>query len=178
MRKALLFLVFCILAAPAWAGGGFSLFGSYAQMSTDAEALGAGVRLTIGGQKWVGDLSWTWYPSKSNVDTIAGRTDKLQVIPTDFGVRYLFDTSGTFRPYVGGGGTFFYNHLNDGKLDNTFGFYGLLGFNLGRNTTKFFLEGIYRYGEADVTYPNPGNPLTGKMDVGGFGINAGIIWTF
>ena len=93
-------------------------------------------------------------------------------------MRYLFDTLGTFRPYVGGGGTFFYNHLNDGKLDNTFGFYGLLGFNLGRNNVKFFAEGIYRLGEADATYSNPGNDLKGKMDVGGFGINAGIIWTY
>jgi hypothetical protein len=178
MRKALLVLGICILAAPAWAGGGFSLFGSYAQLSDDAEALGAGGRVTLGGQNWVGDLSWTWYPSKSNVDTIAGNTDKLQVVPTDFGARYLFNTSGSFRPYVGAGGTFFYNNLNTGDIDNSFGIYGLFGFNLGRHTTKFFAEVIYRYGEADVTYPNPANPVSGKMDVGGLGINAGLIWTF
>ena len=178
MRKALLVLVICILAAPAWAGGGFSLFGSYAQLSDDAESFGVGGRLTIGGQNWVADLSSTWYPTVNNVDTIAGKTDKLQVIPWDFGARYLFNSNGSFRLYVGGGGTFFYNHLNDGKLDNTFGLYGLLGFNLGSKTTKFFLEGIYRYGEADVSYSNPANPLHGKMDVGGFGINAGIIWTY
>jgi hypothetical protein len=178
MRKALLVLGICILAVPAWAGGGFSLFGSYAQLSDDSEALGAGGRFTFGGQNWVGDLSWTWYPSKSDVDTIAGRTDKLQVIPTDLGVRYLFNTSGSFRPYVGGGGTFFYNNLNDGNIDNAFGFYGLLGFNFGNHTTKFFLEGIYRFGEADVTYAHPSNPTRGKMDVGGFGVNAGVIWTY
>ena len=178
MRKALLVLGICILAAPAWAGGGFSLFGSYAQLSDDAESLGFGGRLTFGGHNWVADLSGTWFPTVNNVDTIAGQTDKLQVIPWDFGARYLFNTSGSFRPYVGAGGTFFYNHLNDGNIDNTFGLYGLAGFNLGRHATKFFAEVIYRYGEADVTYSHPGNPLTGKMDVGGLGINAGIIWTY
>ena len=178
MRKALLVLGICILAAPAWAGGGFSLFGSYAQLSDDAESLGVGARVTFGGQNWVADLSTTWYPTNDKVGTIAGRTDKLQVIPTDFGVRYLFNTSGSFRPYVGGGGTFFYSHLSTGKIDNTIGYYGLLGFNLGRHNAKFFAEGIYRYGEADATYAHPINPTRGTMDVGGFGINAGIIWTF
>ena len=49
MRKALLVLGICILAVPAWAGGGFSLFGSYAQLSDDSEGLGAGGRFTFGG---------------------------------------------------------------------------------------------------------------------------------
>jgi len=178
MRKALLVLGICILAAPAWAGGGFSLFGSYAQVSDDAEGFGGGVRLTLGGQNFVGDLTWTWYPSDSNVGTVGGLSDKLQVIPTDLGARYLFNTSGSFRPYIGAGGTFFYTNLNDGSIDNAYGFYGLLGFNLGHGMTKFFAEAIYRWGEADVTYYHPVRPLTGTMDLGGFGVNAGVIWTF
>ena len=61
MRKALLVLGICILAAPAWAGGGFSLFGSYAELSEDAESFGVGGRLTFGGHNWVGDLSGTFF---------------------------------------------------------------------------------------------------------------------
>ena len=60
MRKALLILGICIVAAPAWAGGGFSLFGSYAQLSDDAEGIGFGARLSVGGDRWIGDLTWTW----------------------------------------------------------------------------------------------------------------------
>jgi len=178
MRKALLVLGICILAAPAWAGGGFSLFASYSELSDDASSLGAGLRVTVGGEHWVGDLTWTWFPSVDNVDTIAGFEDTLQVIPTDLGVRYLFNSSGSFIPYVGAGGTFFYTNLNDGNADNTFGYYAMLGLNLGQNTVKFFAEVIYRYGQADVAYRDPIEPIRGELDVGGIGIDAGVIWTF
>lgn len=178
MRKALLVLGICILAAPAWAGGGFSLFGSYAQVSEDAEALGAGVRLTVGGERWVGDLTWTWYPTEDGVETIPGFEDRLQVVPTDLGFRYMFNSSGSMAPYIGGGGTFFYTNLNDGDIDKAFGAYGLLGFNLGQGPARFFAEAIYRYGRSDVTYRRGGQEFTGRMDVGGFGLNAGVILSF
>ena len=59
MRKALLVLAICSLAAPAFAGGGYSLFGSYGAVDNHEWALGAGMRLTVGGEHWVGDLTWT-----------------------------------------------------------------------------------------------------------------------
>jgi len=178
MRKALLVLTICLLAAPAWAGGGFSLFGSYAEVHDDATTGGAGARLTLGGARWVGDLTFTWYPSKGGVGSISGFTDNIQVIPTDFGIRYLFTTSGNFDPYVGAGFSFMYVNLNDGNADNTFGYYGMLGFNLGARYVKFFAEGLYRWGESDVSYRSGGREWRGKMDVGGWGLNAGVIWTF
>ncbi len=179
MRKTLLVLgICCVMAAPAWAGGGFSLFGSYSEINDDGQALGAGVRVSMGGERWVGDLSWTWFPSKDGVQTIAGIEDTLQFIPTDFGVRYLFQTQGSFKPYVGGGGTFFYLNLNNGEVDNTWGVYGLLGFSLGEHRAKFFAEVLYRWGDTDVHYFAVPNPITGSMDVGGFAINAGLTWAF
>ena len=48
MRKALLVLGICILATPAWAGGGYSLFGSYGSVDNLDFAVGAGMRLTVG----------------------------------------------------------------------------------------------------------------------------------
>ena len=179
MRKALLVLAICMLAVPAWAGGGFSLFGSYSELTDDTTAAGVGARFSFGGHNWVGDLSWTWFASQENVDTIFGYEDKVQVIPTDLGIRYLFNTSGSFRPYVGAGVTFFYVNLNDGKADNTLGWYGTFGFNVGRGKAKFFAEALYRDGSTDAEYRlNPNEVVDGPMDVGGFGVNVGVAWGF
>ena len=179
MRKTFLVLgICCVLATPAWAGGGFTLFGSYSEVNDDGQDFGAGVRVTLGGEKWVGDLTWTWYPSTEDVETIAGIEDKLQVIPTDVGGRYLFQTDGSFKPYLGAGLTFFWVNLNDGNGDNAFGAYALAGFTLGANRTRFFAEVLYRFGESDVRYHSVPEDITGKMDVMGLGINAGITWAF
>ena len=179
MRKALLVLGICILAVPAWAGGGYSLFGTWSEINEDASAPGAGMRVSIGGKNWVGDLTWTWLQSQEDVETFAGYEDKVQVIPTDLGVRYLFNTQGSFKPYIGAGATFFYVNVNDGDADNTFGGYAVLGFSLGQTQTRFFAEATYRYGSTDVTYrSNPTDVVSGSMDVGGFGVNAGVVWAF
>ncbi len=179
MRKALLVLGICILAVPAWAGGGFSLFGTWTEINEDASAPGAGVRISVGGQHWVGDLTWTWLEGQDDVSTIPGFEDSIQIIPTDLGVRYLFNTQGSFKPYLGAGATFFYVNLNRGDADNPIGGYGILGFTLGQSRARFFAEATYRVGTADVTYQiSPVATVTGSMDVGGWGANAGVIWTF
>jgi len=137
------------------------------------------MRVSVGGQNWVGDLTWTWLQSQDDVNTIAGFEDKLQVIPTDLGIRYLFNTQGSLKPYLGAGGTFFYVNPNAGDADNTFGGYAVLGFSLGQSRARFFAEAIYRFGSTDVTYSsNPIDTVTGSMDVGGFGVNAGVVWAF
>jgi hypothetical protein len=179
MRKALLVLAICIVAAPAWAGGGLSLFGSYAQLSEESEAVGFGARLSFGSDRWVGDLSWTWYPSEDSTSAVAGYEDSLQVIPLDLGVRHFFNSSGSFAPYVGAGGTFFYTNLDSGSIDKAYGLYGVLGFNLGRGSLKFFAEGIYRWGETDVSY-FVGEQVVASagLDLGGYGANAGIVFSF
>jgi len=178
MRKALLVLTICALAAPAWAGGGYSLFGSYAEVHDDAQTGGAGLRLTLGGARWVGDLSFTWYPKKSGVSTIAGFEGDLQVLPTDLGIRFLFNPYGKVIPYLGGGLSFMYVTLDGGNADNAWGYYGTFGLDFGPGPLKFFAEGLYRWGESDVSYRSGNDRWTGKMDVGGWGINAGITWTF
>jgi hypothetical protein len=179
MRKTLLVLAICILAVPAWAGGGFSLFGTWTEINEDASAPGAGMRASVGGQHWVGDLTWTWLEGQDGVSTIAGFEDSVQIIPTDLGVRYLFNTQGSFKPYIGAGATFFWVNLNDGDADHAWGGYGILGFSLGKSRARFFAEATYRYGSTDVTYlVTPVESVTGSMDLGGFGVNAGVIWTF
>jgi hypothetical protein len=179
MRKALLVLGICILATPAFAGGGYSLFGSYGSVDNHEFAVGAGMRLTLGGDRWVGDLTWTWYQNVSGVGTVAGFDDNIQVIPTELGIRFLMNPKGKVIPYLGGGLTFFYVNLNDGNASNPVGGYALFGINFGAKRAKFFAEGLYRYGQSDVSYRYAGDQQwTGTMDVGGFAANAGIAWTF
>ena len=179
MRKALLVLTICILAAPAWAGGGYSLFGSYGAVDNNEFALGAGMRLSLGGERWMGDLTWTWYQNVNGVDTVAGFEDTIQVIPTELGIRFLMNPRGSVIPYLGGGLTFFYVNLNDGNADNPVGAYGVFGINFSGTKTKFFVEAVYRYAQSDVTYRYAGDEQwEGTMDVGGFAVNAGIVWTF
>ena len=179
MRKALLVLAICVLAAPAWAGGGYSLFGSYGSVDNHEFALGVGMRLTLGGERWVGDLTWTWYQKVTGVGTVGGLDDSIQVIPTELGIRFLMNPRGKVIPYLGGGLSFFYVNLNDGNASNPVGAYGIFGINFGGGKAKFFAEALYRYGQSDVSYRVGGdNQIKGTMDVGGFAANAGVIWTF
>jgi hypothetical protein len=179
MRKALLVLGICILATPAFAGGGYSLFGSYGAVDNSEFAVGAGMRLTLGGDRWVGDLTFTWYQSVSGVGTIAGFDDNIQVIPTELGIRLLMNPRGSVIPYLGAGVSFFYVNLNDGNANSPVGGYAMFGINFGGKQAKFFAEALYRYAQADVSYRYAGDEgWTGTMDIGGFAVNAGITWTF
>jgi hypothetical protein len=179
MRKAVLVLGICILAAPAFAGGGYSLFGSYGSVDNHEFAVGAGARLTLGGDRWVGDLTWTWYQEVSGVGTVAGFDDNVQVIPTELGIRLLMNPRGKVIPYLGGGLSFFYVNLNDGSASSPVGGYAMFGINFGAKQAKFFAEALYRYGQSDVSYKQAGDQrVTGTMDVGGFAANVGIAWTF
>jgi hypothetical protein len=179
MRKALLVLGICILASPAWAGGGYSLFGSYGAVDNNEFGWGAGMRLTLGGERWVGDLTFTWYEKLDGVETIVGFEDSIQVIPTEVGIRFLMNPRGSVIPYLGGGLSFFYVNVNDGSADNPVGAYGVFGINFGGGGAKFFAEAVYRYAKSDISYTYAGDQRwTGEMDVGGFAVNAGITWTF
>ena len=179
MRKAVLILGICLLAAPAWAGGGFTLFGSYAELTEENESPGFGARFSLGSERWVGDLTFTWYQSQEDVPTFDGFVDRIQVVPTEIGIRYLFNTQGSLKPYFGAGASFFWVNLNTGSADNAIGGYAILGLNFGHGKTRFFAEAIYRAGSTDVSYRRgPDDHYTGSMDLGGFGVNLGIAWGY
>ena len=178
MRKALLVLGICVLAAPAWAGGGYSLFGTYGSVDNHEFALGIGARVTVGGDNIVGDFTATWYQKVSGVGTIDGRDDSMQLIPVEAGIRFILNPKGSVIPYLGGGLSFFYVNLNDGNASNPVGAYAIFGINFGGKRTKFMAEALYRYGKADVSYSGSGDQVEASMDVGGFAANVGIMWTF
>jgi hypothetical protein len=53
-----------------------------------------------------------------------------------------------------------------------------VGFNLGKGRTNFFAEANYRYADSEVTYSGGGVRIVDDLEIGGFGVNVGVLWTF
>jgi hypothetical protein len=174
MRKALLVLIGCLVlcAAPAWAGGEFSLFGTYGEVTEANRSFGFGARVSVGGESVMVDLAGTWFPARS-----AGDFDEdLQVIPFDLGLRLLFAPGSDVRPYVGAGATYMAINLSDREVDDPTGYYLLAGFSFkAGKTTAVFCELIYR--EADATV-DEGSPSEFEATVGGVAGSIGFYWKF
>jgi hypothetical protein len=119
MRKIVLAVgCLCLLAAPAWAGGGFSLFGTYGQINDNTSSGGLGARVSFGGQKLVVDVTATWFPERSGAIINDGGyviNDSLQIYPIEVGLRYLFAPGEEFRPYVGAGASWILTDLQGGS---------------------------------------------------------------
>ena len=174
MRKSLLVLVGCLVlsAAPAWALGAFSLFGTYAEVTEDNRALGAGARFSLGSQRVMVDLTATWFPGVS-----AGDFDEdLQVVPFDLGLRLVLAPGSALRPYVGAGVTYMAINLSERDVDDPTGFYALAGLNIKAGDRKgVFLEAIYREADATVT-DFDGSEF--DEDFGGIAGSVGFYWVF
>jgi hypothetical protein len=180
MRKIVLAVgCICLLAAPAWAGGGFSLFGTYGQVNDNISSGGLGARVSFGGQKLLVDFTATWFPERSGVIVKSGSSqifDNIQLYPVELGVRYVFAPGEEFRPYVGGGASWFLTDVQNGSMDDELGYYILAGMVWGDGRgVEGFVEGLFRRAQADVDYGAAG---TWGVDLGGFAGVAGIVIVF
>jgi len=180
MRKIVLAVgCMCLLAAPAWAGGGFSLFGTYGQVNDNTSSGGFGGRVTFGGQKLVVDVTATWFPKRSGAIINVGGfqiNDSLQIYPIEVGLRYLFAPGEEFRPYVGAGASWILTDLQGASMDDELGFYALAGMVWGDGRgIEGFVEGVFRRAQTDVDYGSQG--IWG-VDLGGFAGVAGIVIVF
>lgn len=187
-------------SAPA-AAGDFALFGSYADTEDLEETVGGGVKVGIdlGATPLQLDLRATYLPDltedfESFVDDPGDDpgpfTNDIEAIPLDVGVTYDFGPRTGVTPYLGGGGTYFLLDAERGELDDEAGFYVVGGLEVNRRGggVGFFAEALYREVEATVDH-EPGEfdeiddidfqDLDERdLDVGGFGVNAGLIWSF
>lgn len=180
MRKSVLVLVGCLLlsAAPTWAGGAFHLFGTYGEVTQVDRSFGFGARGSIGGDRLVVDLTATWFPSRTG--TVVDKNgivtqDKVQIIPFDLGLRFVFAPGSELRPYIGAGVSYVLINLSEGSADNETGYYALAGliFQTGA-ASGFFAEAIYRNAEATVSYAG----VDYDRNFGGVAGSLGIFWTF
>ena len=180
MRKTVLVLVGCLVltAAPAWAGGAFSLFGTYGQINDYNSTFGGGARLTLGGESFVVDLTGTWYPSVNGTAVKTGDGaifGQIQLIPFDLGLRWIFAPGSELRPYVGAGASYALVDFSGGDSDDEFGYYLLAGFHIfGWGNGGMYVEGMYRWLD--------GHFYVGGVEyeerVGGFAGTFGVSFTF
>jgi hypothetical protein len=180
MRKIVLAVgCMCLLAAPAWAGGGFSLFGAYGQVNDYTSSGALGARVSFGGQKLLVDLTATWFPERTSTIVKSGSliiSDSIQIYPVELGLRYVFAPGAEFRPYVGGGASWILTDVQRGSMDDELGFYLLAGMVWGDGRgVEGFVEGLFRRAQTDVDYGASGR---WSVDLGGFGAVAGIVIVF
>ena len=200
MKKALILTAVAVVAfgtGPAWASD-FALFGSYLDTEDLDQSVGGGVRAGFGNRFQL-DLRATYFPDltedfESFVDdpgTDPGRfQNDVEAIPVDVGLKLNFNPDEGWNPYVGGGATYWFLDTERGEIDDEAGFYLAGGIELARATggVGFFGEVIYRDVEATVNRdPDAFDDLDDvefdairrrDLDVGGIGVNAGLIWRF
>lgn len=200
MKKALILTavaVFVLGTAPAGAAD-FSVFGSYLDTGDVEDSVGGGVKAGFG-DRFQLELRATYFPDltedfESFVDDPGedpGRfTNDIEAIPLDAGVKWNFGAAQQFNPYLGGGATYFLLDAERGEIDDEAGFYVSGGVEFTRPTggMGFFAEAIYREVEATVERdPEDFEEIDdvefeefrrADLDVGGIGVNAGLIWRF
>ena len=189
-------LLAAVTASPASARG-FALYGTYWDTDQAGEAVGGGVTFEIpinemlgvdlrGAYLQQGDLESPLDDSVDEVDDVFREAD-LNLAPLEAGLRFTFNSPGTFRPYVGGGVSYVILDLDSDRLevDDETGWYGVAGAKIGDGSgIDFLVEAVYRKIEATVTGPGltPINEIDleegVKLDVDGPAVNVGAVFTF
>ncbi|MCK5378209.1 MAG: hypothetical protein KAJ78_02345 [Acidobacteria bacterium] len=171
---ALVAMVFFV-AVPASAGN-LRIFGAYLDSSDVGSFTGAGVRYassdTLG---W--EFGATAYLESEDFDFGELEFDVDTIDNTALDLGFRVSISELF--YFTGGVSYFMFDADLGDVDDEWGFYGTLGATIGGDTFRFFIEGMYRDVSATITYDDFDLIEDDvKLDIGGFGVNAGLEWRF
>ncbi|MEO8275209.1 MAG: hypothetical protein ABI639_03265 [Thermoanaerobaculia bacterium] len=174
----------------------FALFGSYWKTDVAGKAGGGGIDFGLPVNDTFGfELRATYFEQLNDdpfrhifhSDQDVFRNQSLQVLPLEAGVKFNFAPGSTFRPYIGGGASYFLLDSDFGEVKDELGWYGSLGATVGDNQgPQFFFEGIWRKVRAEVRVDPEDLGDIGDInaedrvsfDLDGFGLNAGIRWTF
>lgn len=188
-------IVAAAVAAPSTAAD-FSIYGSYWDIDVAGETAGGGITLGIPFTENLGlDLSATYFEQLTD-DPLANAFDSddpifqrqgLNVTPLSAGLRWNFAANQSFRPYLGGGVSYFLLDSDFGEVNDELGYYAALGAGFGNpDGMSFFAEAIYRSAEAEVELdPDELDDIddievrdTATFDLDGLGINAGLRFSF
>jgi hypothetical protein len=198
MRARTLFLataVIAVMALPASAND-FSLFGSYWDTDVAGDAGGGGLGLGFAiNDYWSIDLRAQYFEELTD-DPLRNAFDSddpvfqrkgIQALPAEVGARVTFGPDASVRPYVGAGLSYFFLDSDFGEINDELGWYALVGATFGdQEGAQFFVEGTWRKAEAQVELDpddlddidDIGVADTARFDIDGFGVNAGVRWSF
>jgi hypothetical protein len=196
--RNLLIAASCLAAAtlPPASAGDFSLMGSYWDTDVAGETAGGGVTLGLPlNDTFAFELRATYFEQLNDdpfeaifdSDDEVFRDRGLQALPLEAGVRLSFLPGEVFRPYVGGGASYFMLDSDFGEVKDELGWYAALGATIGDNEgAQFFFEGVWRKASAQVEVdPDELDDIDdidsdGRVDfdLDGFGANVGVRFTF
>ena len=180
MRRVFMVMaVCCVLASPAFAGGGVDLYGAYGEIVDGEGEFGLGIRLSLGGTHWMFDIAGTGFmevEDTSIFDQNPVTDDTFKYRAFDLGLRYLFYEGHKLRPYVGGGLSYAQASATNIRVDGGLGFYGMVGLRYGKVPgINFMAELIYRRAEVQARYDLV---IERDITVGGIGLQVGASFVF
>jgi hypothetical protein len=185
-----------ILATAPLAAADFSLMGSYWDTDVAGDTAGAGFILGLPFNETLAfELRATYFEELSDdpFDNIFDSDETvfqgrgIQAMPIEAGLRFSFAPGSTFRPYVGGGGSYFLIDSDFGEIQDQLGYYLAAGATVGDGAgAEFFFEGVWRQASAEVEVdPEDLGDIddidvdnTPSFDIDGFGVNVGVRWAF
>ena len=175
VRVTALVAVMFLVVAPASAGN-LKIFGAYLDSGDVGSFGGAGARYassdTLGWETGV-----TGYLESDEIDfgELDIDSDSIDTIAWDLGARVSISELFFFSVGV----SYFQFDADYGHVEDEWGYYGTLGATMGGKTFRFFIEGMYRDIEATIEYRDFDIVEDAvALDIGGFGINAGLEWRF
>ncbi len=176
MKKTLLtltVLALCAVFSPPATAESFGAYGSHWDSkdanSTNGFGVKAGFDLSTSVEL---EFHGTYY--KDFDETFGGTGFKLTALPVDGGLRFNLMPGEKFNVALGVGVSYVFFQTNNGKLDDKLAYYGVAGFDVGSDTTRFLFEAMYR--KVKGTIDTGGSAVDVKFD--GFSLNAGILWKF
>jgi hypothetical protein len=174
----------------------FGLAGSYWNTDAAGDAAGGTVILGLPVNETFGfelrgsyfeELSDDPFENAFDSDDEVFQDKGIQVTPIEAGLLFRFAPGTTFRPYVGGGASYFLIDSDFGEIDDELGYYAVVGATFGDDDgAQLFVEANWRKATAEVRVdPEDLDDIDdleiddhADLDLDGFGANLGVRWTF
>jgi len=111
----------------------------------------------------------------------------IQVTPIEIGLRFHLGSGSTFRPFLGGGASYFLLDSDFGEINDELGYYATIGAEIGDGRgADFVIEGLWRKASARIDVdPERLDDIDdlevqdhANFDIDGLGVNLGVIWRF
>lgn len=195
MKKILLATLAVALLLPAFGAqaSGLAIFGSYWDTDALDDTAGAGVKFSLPmGERFNFDLRGTYYEPFDR-DALDDEIDDLfddevdreifdseiDIIPLEAGFSFNLG-QGAVQPTLGAGVSYFMLDHDRFDIDDEVGWYGSLGLNFAsEGSVGFFLEGVYRAAEGEVTEDEEDIDFDRvTFDLDGIAANAGVVFRF